>query len=418
MRDSLGRKSALTVQEALNLLHNAPLNGPSTERVRIDEAYGRVIAEDVRAPEALPGFRRSSMDGFAVVAADTFGVSETMPSYLRVVGEVLMGEAPGFSIKRGETAAISTGGMLPEGADAVVMLEHVNMVDGENIEVMKQVAPGENVIGEDEDIKAGEILLRRGQRLRPQDIGALAGVGITEIRVYRRPRVGIISTGDEVVPPDSRPAPGQVRDINSYNLFGLVLQEGGIPVRMGIIRDDIETLRAVLKEAKSSTDMVLLTGGSSVGVRDYAEEVIQSLGSPGVLFHGVRIKPGKPLLAGVVDGVAVFALPGHPAAVTVCFEVFVRPVLQRLSGLIPKDVVPPTKVVRATLAQNIPSVIGREEYVRVQLRRAGSKILAEPIFGKSGLILTLLRADGLVRVPSEVNGLYRDEEVEVMVFGD
>jgi molybdopterin molybdotransferase len=406
------------VREAIEILQAQPIHTTPTETVSIEKAYKRVLAEDIISPEELPGFARSSMDGFALSAEDTFGASESMPSYLRVVGNIKMGEKPTFKINRGEAATVATGGMLPEGADAVLMLEHTNRVDAETIEVLKQVAPGENVIGPDEDIKKGEKILQKGHRLRSQDIGALAGIGILQVRVYKRPVVAIISTGDEIVPPQKKPLPGQVRDINSYNLVGLIEDAGGIGVKKGIIRDNREELKNALLEAASTSDMVLITGGSSVGTGDYTEEVINDLGSPGVLFHGVMMKPGKPLIGAFMDKVAVFGLPGHPAAVTVCFEVFVKPLLRKISGEKVPPYIPEKKTVKAYLSRNLSSTLGREDYIRVNLREKDGRLVAEPILGKSALIRTLVYADGMVVIPKDSNGIYEGQEVEVMLFED
>ncbi len=417
MKDTLGREKAITVREALELLFAEDIKQPPTETLRIEEAYNRVLAEDIISPEDLPGFDRSTMDGYAVHSSDTYGASESMPVYLKISGEVLMGERADFGINRGEVAIIPTGGMLPEGADAVVMYEYTNRISDDMIEVMKSVAPGENVIKYNEDVKAGEIVLRKGHRLRPQDIGALAGLGITEIRVYKKPVVSIISTGDEIVPPSTPLSMGQVRDINSYNLAGLIDRTGATAKKIGIIRDEYDTLKRVVRKGITESDMVLITGGSSVGTRDFTARVINELGSPGVLFHGVAIKPGKPLIGGIVEGVPVFGLPGHPAAVTVCFDTFVAPLLRRMSGERTKEFLPKTVIVTAKVSRNIPSPVGREDHVRVSLQKREDGLWATPIFGKSGLISTLVQADGVIIIPQNKSGLYEGETVEVRLFG-
>jgi len=420
MKDLLGREEAVTVERALKLLTEQPLQYPSVERTGIEDAYGRVLSSDVISPENLPGFNRSTMDGYAVNATDTFGASDSMPAYLTLAGEVHMGERPGFAIKRGEAAVIPTGGMLPEGADAVVMYEHTNMAGEDIIEVMKAVAPNENVILADEDVREGEVILKSGQRLRPQDIGALAGLGILEVEVFRRPVVAVISTGDEVVPPGNPLSAGEVRDINSYNLAGLIIRSGGIPLMKGIIRDDPGRLRAMLKEGIEEAQMVLISGGSSVGTRDYTARVIDELGPPGILFHGVSIKPGKPLIGGMGNGTPLFGLPGHPAAVSVCFETFIEPVLKRLSGERRRcgDRLPSHRTVRAFFGRNLASSTGREDHIRVALELKDDGLWARPILGKSGLIRTLVEADGVVVIPRNKNGIYEGETVEVKLFTD
>ncbi len=416
MKDHLGRQEAVTVEEAIKILQTQPIHTTKTETVPIEKAFKRVLAEDIFSPEELPGFARSSMDGFALFAEDTFGATESMPAYLRVVGNIKMGEKPRFKLRRGEAATVATGGMLPEGADAVLMLEYTNRVDAETIEVLKQVAPGENTIAPDEDIRKGEKILQKGHRLRPQDIGALAGVGILQVTVYKKPVVAIISTGDEIIPPHEKPQPGQVRDINSYNLIGLIEDTGGIGIKKGIIKDNREELKSALLDAVSTSDMVLITGGSSVGTGDYTEEVINELGEPGVLFHGVMMKPGKPLIGAFVGGVPVFGLPGHPAAVTVCFEVFVKPLLRRVSGEEVRPYIPGRKRIKAYFSRNLSSVLGREDYIRVSLREEEGRLIADPILGKSALIRTLVHADGMVIIPKDRSGIYQGQEVEVVLF--
>ncbi len=419
MKDLLGREEAVTVEKALSLLLEQALQLPSIESTGIENAYGRVLSADVISPENLPGFNRSTMDGYAVDSTDTFGASDSMPAYLTVAGEVHMGTKPGFSLTRGEAAVIPTGGMLPDGADAVVMYEHTNRVGEDILEVMKAVAPNENVILADEDVKEGEVILRAGQRLRPQDIGALAGLGILDVEVFRRPVIAIISTGDEVVPPGKTRTAGEVRDINSYNLAGLIMRSGGIPLKKGIISDDFDHLRETVRESMQEAQMVLISGGSSVGTRDYTSKVIDELGPPGILFHGVSIKPGKPLIGGMVNGIPLFGLPGHPAAVTVCFETFIEPLLKKISGeKRRKNLLPPGRIIRAFFGRNLSSSTGREDHVRVALELRDNGLWARPILGKSGLIRTLVNADGTVIIPLNKNGIYEGETVEVNLFSE
>lgn len=416
MKDNLGREEALRVEEALKLLFEQDLKVIPGETIPIEEAYGSVLREDVVSPEDLPGFTRSTMDGYAVAAADTFGASEAMPVYLEVKGQVQMGEKPERPIQRGESVQIPTGGMLPCGADAVVMFENTNIVDHTMVEIMKAVSPGANVILADEDVKKGQTVLRRGQRLRPQDIGALAGLGILEVDLFKKPLVAIVGTGDEVVPPDKALSAGHVRDINSYNLAGLVHGCHAVPVIKGIVGDDREKLGEAVRESASESDMVLITGGSSVGRKDYAARVIDELGSPGILFHGVAMKPGKPLIGAVVDGVPLFGLPGHPAAITVCFETFVEPLLRLLSGEEPTPQIPSRRTCKTLFSRNLSSSSGREEHIRVSVEERDGELWAVPVLGKSGLVTTLVQADGVVIVPMNKSGLYEGEEVEVRLF--
>jgi molybdopterin molybdotransferase len=416
MRDMLGRENAVSVEEARNLIRrHVSFRPPLVVKSDIEKSFGRVLAEDLCSPEDLPAFSRSTVDGFAVNASDTFGASETLPSYLKVLHEVVMGKEPLFGLTGGVGAKIPTGGMLPQGADAVVMLEHVQSVDESLVEILKPVAPGENVIFAGEDMRKGEIVLKKGSLLRPQDIAAVAGLGIKELAIYEKPKVAIISTGDEIVPADEPLGPGQVRDINSYNLEGLILENGGEPVRKGIFRDVCEDIKKVVEDSLRESAMVLISGGSSVGVMDFTSRIIDDLGEPGVIFHGVALKPGKPTIGGVVNGIPIFGLPGHPAAVTICFDVFIKYVLRMLTGICAKEFLEKRKLT-ARLARNVSSAHGREEHVRVSIEERDGQLVAVPVLGKSGLIRTLVLADGTVTVPEQVRGIQEGEAVEVTLF--
>lgn len=416
MRDMLGREEAVSVEEARNrILEHVVIKEPKTARLGIEDCYKRVLADDIYSPEDLPAFSRSTVDGFAVLSSATFGSSETVPAYLNIAHEVLMGQEALYDLKKGEAAKIPTGGMLPGGADAVVMFEHVQVVEKGLIEVLRPAAPGENVISAGEDVRRGEVVLRRGSLLRPQDIAAAAGVGIKELTVYEKPSVAIISTGDEIIPPGEPLKPGQVRDINSYNLAGLIMESGGVPAKKGIFRDVYEDIRKVVEESVRDHAIVLISGGSSVGVMDLTAGIIDSLGKPGVVFHGVTLKPGKPTIGGVVSGVPIFGLPGHPAAVTICFDLFVRPLLEMMTGVRPKKVLE-KRIVKARLSRNISSTHGREEHVRVSIEERDGETWAVPVLGKSGLIRTLVMADGTVTVPAQSRGIQEGEIVEVRLF--
>jgi molybdopterin molybdotransferase len=417
MRDMLGREEAITVESALELIFSklSP-KFPPEENLKIYESYGRILSRDLFSPEDLPNFSRSTVDGFAVSSSDTFGATEGLPAYLNTKYEIFMGEEPDFELKKGEVAKIATGGMLPRGADAVVMFEHTQQVDEGMIEVLKPVAPGENVIQAGEDVKRGDCVLKKGHRMRPQDIGVLAGTGVKDVWVYERPKASIISTGDEIVPPDRPAKPGQVRDINSYNLFGLLLDAGAIPLIKGIFSDEYETIRDVVEKSLKDSDIVLISGGSSVGTKDVTARVINDLGKPGVLFHGVSLKPGKPLIGGIIDNIPVFGLPGHPAAVSVCFDIFIRPILCGLSGLSKDRYEVGKRIIRARIARNISSSPGRQEHIAVYLEERGGELWAVPILGKSGLITTLIKADGTAVIPLRKLGVEEGEIVEVRLF--
>ncbi len=383
------------------------------ENLPIEKAYNRVVYEDIYAPENLPGFRRSTVDGFAVRSQDTFGAKETMPVYLSVKGHIPMGKVPDFSLSPYETAGIGTGGMLPEGADAVVMVEHVNEVSSDLIEVLRPVGPGENVIFEDEDIKKGELVIPRGHRLKPQDIGGLAGLGITEIKVFKKPVVAIILTGDEVIPHYEKATPGKIRDINSFVLSGLIEETGGIPLKIGIVKDVYEEIKEKVLSAYNLAEIVLITGGTSAGIKDMTARIINELGSPGVIFHGVSIKPGKPIIAGICNRKPIFGLPGHPVAVYVCFELFVKPVMEKMLGITDKSYKPRVK---AKLTKSVYSQAGRTDFVRISLEEKNGELLATPLLSKSGLIMTLVKADGMLCIPEDLLGYEKDEEVEVEII--
>jgi len=417
MKDMLGREEAVPLEKAKGLLlRSMDFHLPEEIETEIEDSLGRILSRDIISPEDLPAFPRSIVDGFALKSEDTFGAGEIVPVYLNVTHEILMGEEPTFELKKGESAKIQTGGMLPYGADGVLMFEHCHTVTEKVIEVLKPVASGENVIQVGEDIRKGDTVLEKGHRLRPQDIGALAGLGITRIWVYERPNVAIISTGDEIVHPGSPLMLGQVRDINSYNLAGLIKECGGIPIKKGIFPDDYVVLKNVLEESLRESDIIVISGGSSVGTKDLTARLINDLGKPGVLFHGVSIKPGKPMIGAIVNGKPIFGLPGHPHAVTTCFELFIAPLLRMLTGERDRLSRKIRRKVKARLSRNISSGSGRQEYIRVALEERDGELWAVPILGKSALITTLLKAEGTIVIPLGKSGLEQGTEVEVELF--
>jgi len=382
--------------------------GPA-ETVPILDALGRPLAADIVAASDVPHFTRAVMDGYAVAAVDTFGSSESQPAYLTVRGGVAMGAAPEERVGPGDALRIATGGMLPRGADAVVMWEHTRE-SGDVLEVYRPVAPGENIVTVGEDVREGETVLTSGRVLRPADVGLLAGIGVTEIAVTRRPRVAIISTGDELVGPEEEPGPGQVRNVNQYSLGAWVRHLGCEPLLLGRVRDDADQILSLVRRAVASAELVLISGGSSAGARDLTRAVVECLGEPGLLFHGVAVRPGKPTVVGAHRGVPVFGLPGHPISAMVIFLVLVRPLLERLLGISPGEV--GVKVL-ARLTDNLPSQAGREDYYQVALRPAAGGMEAVPVFRKSGLVTAMVRGRGMVRVAPEREGLEVGELVEV-----
>ena len=379
-------------------------------------ARGRILAEELVSSEALPPFSRSTMDGYAVRAADTFGCSESETALLTVIGEIAMGASgQALSLRPGQAARIWTGGELPQKADAVVMVEYTQPFDDETVAIFRPVAPGENVIRAGEDYAPGTVVLDRGSRLRPQDLGVLSGLGITSVPVYRRPRVAILSTGDELVPADQTPPPGKIRDINSTTLAALVEETGGIALSYGICDDDFDRMLAVCTQALAEADVLLLSGGSSVGQRDFTQRVFAAVPDSQMLVHGVSVRPGKPTILARQGNKALFGLPGHVASALVVFHCFVRPLLRQYSGL---GATLGLRTVKAITAQQIPSVIGREEYVRVRLTPQDNDAppLATPVYGKSGLLNPLVRADGLLPIGRDIEGLDRGVMSSVLLF--
>lgn len=419
------------------LLTHLPKATIDPESLKVDSALGRVTAEDIVAPHPLPEFPRTTVDGYAVRARDTFGATDSLPAYLHLIGEVPMGDSASFEIDAGQCALIHTGGMLPKGADAVVMLEYTQTVGAglpesesgivdqsrpaptAEIEIFKSVADGENVINIGEDVAKDQVVIPKGTILRHAEIGGLMALGFTSLRVARKPKVGLISTGDEVIEPSQRPRPGQVRDINSYTLGALVEKSGGVAVRYGIFGDQFEVLKEAAAKALTECDVVIITAGSSASTRDMTAEVIRQLGEPGVLVHGINTRPGKPTILGVCNGKAVIGLPGNPVSALVNGYLFVVPVIERLLGALPK----PKATVQAKLTVNLPSQAGREDWWAVKLlpslsrRGVGGEVYnAEPIFGKSNLIFTLAAADGLLKIHPDATGLSAGEIVDVLLI--
>ena len=386
------------------------------EEVDLPAALDRVLAAALPAPENVPAFPRSSMDGYAVRAADTFGASVAAPQYLEIKGEVPMGAAPARPVGIGETLRVPTGAMLPPGADAVVMLEYTAEHPDGTLEVRRPVAPGENLLQPGEDVRLGEVLFLGGSRLRPQDLGLLAALGVTRLPVFRRPRVAVLSSGDEIVPITEKPAPGQVRDSNAHLAAAQVAEWGGIPTIAGIVPDDFEALKGALAAALKDADLILISGGSSVGARDLTLEAIKALPGAAVLAHGVAIRPGKPTILAAVGSppLPLLGLPGHPASAAVVMEVLGKPLLARLAGL--TSLPPWGEEVTAHLSRNLAGASGREDYVRVRLRPEGETLWADPVLGPSGLLSPLVKSDGLVMIPLGVEGLLRGEAVAVRLF--
>ncbi len=401
-----------SIEEVLAFVRRFKCLDPET--VSLNAAHGRVLARTIAADRDIPHFARSTMDGYAVAAASTFGASGSQPALLEIMGEVLMGKAPEFSIGPGQAAEIATGGMLPRGADAVVMVEHTEAVDASLVESYKSVAPGANIIAAGEDFAGGETLIVHGSRLRAQEMAVLAAAGKTRVPVYKQPLVGVLSTGDEIVLAQTEPSPGKIRDMNAHALAGQLAAAGARGQYFGIVSDDLPSLFSACEKALETCDMLLVSGGSSVGARDYTIEAIKRFEGAEILAHGVSISPGKPTILAHVNGKPVWGLPGHVVSAMVVFDVLVRPFVDHMAGLDPdltrKFPVP------AKLAKNVPSKQGRVDYIRVRLDLKEDGLWAEPILGKSGEIRTMVLAHGLVEIPKNHEGSDAGSPVMVHLF--
>ena len=404
----------ITADRFLEKLAGFPQLG--SETVPLDDAVGRIPVSDIAALDDLPEGARSTVDGYAVRAEDTFGASESIPALLELAKPILMGVIPDFELLPGQAAPILTGGFLPKGSDAVVMVEYSNAAGSGAIEISRPVTLRTNVVDRGEDARAGETQLRAGKKLRPQEIGFLAALGFADVEVRRRPKTAIVSSGDEVIPVEKKPRPGQIRDANGRSLAALVRLAGGEPIRFDIVPDNAEKLDKTLREALASADVVVLSGGSSVGARDLMASSIAALPGAEILAHGVTIKPGKPTLLGRYGDKAIFGLPGHPVSALLIAQIFLAPFLDYLQGA-PLKKGPAGHNIRALLASSLHSEIGLEEYVRVRIEEAeDGTCVAYPVPGKSGMLSTLTRADGIVRVSVNAEGLSRGETVTVIKY--
>src|SRR5215472_635752 len=412
MADGAGREFFTTRTVAEALAGFRPGRRTGTETVPLREALRRVPGEPVTAPHPLPGFARSTVDGYAVRAADTYGVSEGLPGYLAVAGAVLMGTEPTAAVTPGTAVIMPTGGALPPGADAVVMIEYTSEAMPGTIEVVRPVAPGEGVVRADEDAKPGQVIIGSGRPLRPQDIGMLTAAGVTSVTVRTKPVVTIFSTGDEVVPADTPDLkPGQVRDATAAALAALVADAGGEPVFGGIVPDDPGALEKALRDALPASDVLVISAGSSVGVRDETATAVARLGEPGIWCHGLAIKPGKPTLLAEcgssphgTPGVPVIGLPGNPRSALVVFRLIGMPLVRLVGGC---EAPPPQPSARARLSRDLASAAGRLDVVQVTVSEDG---MATPVFGLSALLSVLTVADGYIVIPDDATGLAAGSE--------
>jgi molybdenum cofactor synthesis domain-containing protein len=406
-------RKLLTFDEAKILLNNLELETLGTEEIPLLEAYNRVLAEDAVSALDIPPFNRSTVDGYAVQAEATYGAEENQPVHLKVSGVVNIGELPNVKVEKGETAEIVTGAPIPEGADAVVMVEDTEREDND-LTVFSSVTKNENIMKKGTDLHKGETALETGQVLGPSQIGVLAALGMAQVKVFAVPKVAVLSTGAEVTEPGKPLPPGRIYDINAYSLSTAVTESGGKPLYMGVVPDDKAKLRETLEHALANSDMVITSAGVSVGPKDLLPQTVDALGKPGLLFSGIAVKPGKPTTAALIGKKLVFSLPGHPASALLIFHLLVRPVIQRLSGRASGE----SASVKAFAGARMFSAKGRRTFVMVRLKRDESKrLVAEPVeSGASGAITTLARADGYVEIPENQQFVDRDDEVTVALF--
>ncbi len=408
-----GFKEATRIEEARRIFYEAlPAISLPLEQVVVQRAVNRILAEDVRAETSVPSFEKSAMDGYAVVAEDTFGSSPTNPSLLKLVGESKIGESPKTIVAKGQTVAIATGAPIPQGANAVAMVENTKRLETGDVEIYTPVAPGENVSQVGEDVKQGTIVLEKGRRLKPPDLGLLVALGRDTVNVIRRPKVGILSTGNELSDA-SLSGTAKIADVNRPVLMAMVEETGGMPVDLGIARDDAEQISRKLKQGLASTDIVLVTAGTSVGKGDLVPDVVNGLGKPGMLVHGIAMRPSLPTGLAVLDGKPVISLPGLPVSAMLAFSTFAQPLILRMLGTEPD----PQAKVKARTTKRIVGVPGFRTFIRVLVREREGELFAEPLRAPgSGILTTLTRANGIVVVPENVEGFDEGAEIEVQLF--
>lgn len=382
-----------------------------TEEVNILASINRVLAEDIISDIDVPDFNRSTVDGYAIKSSDSYGATDSIPTILNIVGEIKMGEEAKLTIRSGQAAYIPTGGMLPEGADGVIMIENSEKMDENTLLIYKPIVQGENIIFKGDDIKKGSLALKKGRKITPELMGVMAALGISKIKVFKKPRFYIISTGDEIIDMDQELTIGKIRDINSYALYGLIINLGGEVVGKAIIKDDYNLLRNEVDKALDLSDIVIISGGSSVGARDYTHKVIDSFNGRGVFVHGVSIKPGKPTLIGEGKGKLIFGLPGHPVSSIIVFKTFIENYIYKKLNM---DYIMPR--VNAVMDFNFPSSPGKVTYQMVKLKEIDGQYHAEPSFGKSGMISLLSQSQGYIIIEAHEEGVYKGETREVFLL--
>jgi len=407
-------RKLVSVEEAKQILAQSFTPKPvGKEIVSLSEAHNRILATDVTSPLDIPPFNRSTVDGYAVKSVDTFGADEDKPVTFKLGGQVNVGETPKVKVQKGTAAQIATGAPMPEGADSVVMIEYT-VQKGETVLIHSAVSKGENIMKAGSDIRKGEAILKSGTDLSSHEVGVLAAVGIDRVEVFKRPKVAIISTGAEVVEPGKPLPSGKIYDINAHTLSAAVAECGGEPFSLGIIQDQTDQLEVALKKALSMADVVITSGGVSVGPTDIIPKVLNTLGKPGVVVYGMAIRPGKPTTMAVIDGKPVFSLPGHPTSALLIFHLFVHPVVAKMAGKGEEHPI----TVRAVTSERLFSAKGRRTFVTVTLKRDRSgKILASPVpTGLSGAITTLAKADGFTEIHEDQQFVDAGETVTVQLF--
>ena len=407
-------RKLLTLDETQQVIHQHFKPKPlGVEEITLLEACNRVLAEDITATLDIPPFNRSTVDGYAVRAEDTFGADEKKPAMLNICGTVNVGEPTKTAVAHGTAVEIVTGAPIPEGADAVVMIEHTERKDND-LHVYSAVAKDENIMKAGADIKKGEKVLKKGQLLGSREIGVLAALGMAKVNVYATPCVAVLSTGAEVTEPGRRLPPGKIYDINAYSLSAAVLESGGKPVYLGVFPDDMAELQKTLKQALTSADMVVTSGGVSIGPKDVMPQALDSLGKPGVIVCGIAIKPGKPTTVALINKKLVFSLPGHPTSALLVFHLLARPIIERMAEIKAKK----NLRVKAFVAMRMFPAKGRRTFIMVRLKRDKSnRLIAEPVpTGLSGAITTLAKADGFVEIAENQQYIDVNEQIEVHLF--
>ena len=405
--------NVISPSDAVSLMTSI-LQPVGKEIIDTSKSVGRISFSEIKSNEDLPAYDRSAMDGYSVKASDTHGASESLPAYLELAGEVPMGKSPDVTLKNGEVAVAFTGGMLAKGADSVVMVEHTNLSQSGLVEVFRPVAQGENVIGRGEDYSNGEVIIGDKSLIQSAHLGSMLAVGITHVEVYHKPTIAVISAGDELVDPNSKPCAGQIRDINLYTIGSLVKGIGASPKSYPRLPDDFWQQKKIAEQALLENDMVIFTSGSSVSNRDLTAKVIKGLGKPGLLAHGLALKPGKPTIVGMSSDKPVIGLPGNPVSAITVFDNVLRPVIAHMKGLHGWS---PEIIAEAVLSTDIHSASGRTDFIRVKIRTDtnSADLFADPVLGKSNSISVLSRSDGYLEIPSPDTGIYAGTKVKVFV---